>query len=222
MIIRILSIATGVLLGTNVLAQSTANNQLQERSKELLRADVSLYQNEEAYHLPWERIMEKDVLWAKIVWRTIDIHDAANSAFSGDKQLVNVLIEGALGGKITLYDAANDRFTNELSKEDIVALVAPAKGRKAIKPSSITRYMVKEQWVFTNQGKMVVRIVGIAPMKDATNALFWTFFPGDREYLAQVNTANGKNWDLVFSNREFKSTIEKVNEDVRAQRLEKE
>lgn len=166
--------------------------------------------------------MEKDVLWAKTVWRTIDIHDAANSAFSGDKQLISVLIEGALGGKIKLYDATNDRFMNELSKEDIVALVAPAKGKKAIKPSSITRYKIKEQWLFTNQGKMVVRIVGVAPMKDATNALFWTFFPSDREYLAQINTPNSKSWDEVLSNRDFKSTIEKVSGDVRAKRLEKE
>ncbi len=220
--IRLFSIAAVLLFSSNTFAQTMTNDQLQARAKELLKQDASQYVNEETYALPAERIMEKDILWAKTVWRNIDAHDAVNQAFNTGKPLVNILIEGALSGKIKLYDAVDDRFTKELSKEEIVALMAPGKGKAAIKPSSITQYRIKEQWLFTNQNKMVVRIVGLAPVTEAGTPLCWTFFPNDREYLAQVNTTTGKNWDALLTNRDFKSTIDKVKGDMRAQKMEKE
>lgn len=217
----LLTIAT-ILISGHMFAQTTTDEQVQTRSKQLLKQDVSQYVNEEAYHLPWERIMEKDVLWAKTVVRTIDMNAPANQALNSEKILFNTLIEGALGGKIKLYDSTNDRFMNTLSKEGILALVAPGHNKKAIKPSSISKYRVKEQWLFTNQGKMTVRIIGLAPLTTEGKPLFWAYFPNCREYLAQVTTTTGKNWDEILSNREFTSTIEKVKGDTRAQKLENE
>lgn len=219
---RFLPTIATMLISGHMFAQTTTNEQVQTRSKQLLKQDVSQYVNEEAYHLPWEQLMEKDILWKKTVRRTIDMNAPANQALNREKILFNILIEGALGGKIKLYDSTNDRFMNTLSKEDILALVAPGHNKKATKPSSISKYRIKEHWLFTNQGKMIVRIIGLAPLTTEGKPLFWAYFPNCREYLAQFNAGNNKNWDEILSNREFTSTIENVIDDPRAQKLEKE
>jgi hypothetical protein len=73
---------------------------------------------------------------------------------------------------------------------------------------------------------MVVRILGIAPLKDEytdenvfkfTIPLFWIYYPNIRETLAQYEVYNPENdvarinWDTYFENRFFSSYIIKVS-----------
>jgi hypothetical protein len=86
--------------------------------------------------------------------------------------------------------------------------------------------VIKEDWLFTKaKGEMTVRIMGIAPAKEITDAdgikttqpLFWIYYPDCRNFLAQFNTqfnlaGNSNNWSAYLDGRQFKSKIEKVAE----------
>ena len=104
--------------------------------------------------------------------------------------------------------------------------------RKDFKPEEITKFRVKEDWIFDrNEGKMVVRIVGIAPVKDVygdngdfrgQQAMFWLYYPDIRGVLAKYEVFNPQNdvyrytWDEFFESRQFSSRIYKVSNSLDA------
>ena len=201
--------------------------------------------------IPWQRIREDDILWKKRVWREIDTREKQNVAFryagdenTGGGMFIEILIDAIKKGKIPAYKNFDDRFTTSMTKEDILESVAgkvdtqvvedPVTGTQQIKvinrdfdPTTITKYRIKEDWIFDrNQGQMVVRIVGIAPVKDiygdagdfrGSQAMFWLYYPSIRELLAQYEVFNPQNdvmrytWDEFFESRQFASRITKVS-----------
>ena len=73
---------------------------------------------------------------------------------------------------------------------------------------------------------MVVRIIGIAPVKDVvgddgvyrgSQAMFWLYYPDIRNLLAQYEVYNPQNdisrqtWDEYFESRQFSAKIIKVS-----------
>jgi len=92
-------------------------------------------------------------------------------------------------------------------------------------PEDITRFRVKEEWVFDKQySTMEVRIIGIAPVAilrtsagDAVDqaAIFWLYFPAAKPLLAKTEVFNWNNdaakltYDDVFMKRLFASYIYK-------------
>jgi hypothetical protein len=73
---------------------------------------------------------------------------------------------------------------------------------------------------------MVVRIVGLAPVKDiigddgiyrGSQPMFWLYYPDIRGLLAQYEVFNPQNdvfrytWDEFFESRQFSSKITKVS-----------
>ncbi|RYZ41767.1 MAG: gliding motility protein GldN, partial [Sphingobacteriales bacterium] len=95
-------------------------------------------------------------------------------------------------------------------------------------PDLITRFRLKEDWFFDrNLGRMVVRIIGIAPLLDKYNEesqqymfsypMFWLHYPELREVLARYEVFNPENevarmtWDEFFENRYFASYIIKTS-----------
>jgi len=210
--------------------------------------------------IPWQYIRETDILWKKRIWRELDTREKQNVAFryagdenTGGGMFIEILIDAIKKGKIKAYQGIDDRFTANMTREDIQAVVAgkvdtvevedPINGNKILKenrrdfnPESITKYRIKEDWIFDrNQGQMVVRIVGIAPVQDVigedgvyrgSKALFWLYYPDIRGLLAQYEVYNPNNdvarytWDEFFESRQFSSKITKVsnafNEDFKA------
>ena len=199
-------------------------------------------------YVPWEPIPEANIVWRKRVWREIDVKAAQNEFFnnaedgSNSLPLFSVLLEGAKGGKMKLYDAADDRFTKQISytelekkAKDMVLqrkITDPTTGMEigqcvALGKSDAmpVKYLMKEDWLFLkDKNKMVVRIVGIAPvmtvMGDAgemtEKPLFWIYYPDNREYLSQFNSSKGSTpltWDSVFEGRQFSSKITKTSND---------
>ena len=181
--------------------------------------------------IPWENIMEKDILWKKRVWRSIDASYGENSGSFGyrngspnSNSFVSVLINGVMSDKIKAY--ADERFTTVLTKDLFIELL------KGIGPGgNISHYSLKEDWLFTNttpQGRMEVRIVGIAPEIEATDSagkiitqpLFWIYYPDCRDFLAQFKSgykdehAVPYNWNEYFESRQFKSKIVRVENRV--------
>ena len=199
--------------------------------------------------IPWQPIREADILWKKRVWREIDTREKQNIAFryagdenSGGGMFIEILIDALKTGKIKGYKTFDDRFTTQMSKEDIMESVASKPDTQTVidpttnteqqkiiqrdfDPTTIHRYRIKEDWIFDrNQGQMVVRIIGIAPVKDVYDennvyrgpqAMFWLYYPDIRNLLAQYEVFNPQNdvsrmtWDEFFESRQFSSKVYK-------------
>ncbi len=201
--------------------------------------------------IAWQPIRETDILWKKRVWREIDVREKQNVAFryagdesSGGGMFIEILIDGLKTGRIKGYKQFDDRFTQVMSKEDIMesvqghtdtqVILDPIENKEIQKiiqrdfdPTAIRKFRIKEDWIFDrNQGQMVVRIVGIAPIIDVvgedgvyrgSKAMFWLYYPDIRQLLAQYEVYNAQNdiarytWDEFFESRQFASKITKVS-----------
>jgi gliding motility associated protien GldN len=205
----------------------------------------------------WQHLREDDILWKKRVWREIDTREKQNVAFryqgdenTGGGMFIEILLDAIKRGKIKAYNSfADDRFTTIMTKEEVMESIAgkvdtitqqdPVDGhevvsyiKKDFKPESITQYRIKEDWIFDrNEGKMIVRIVGLAPVKDVygdggeyrgKQAMFWLYYPDIRGLLAQYEVVNPLNdvarytWDEFFESRQFSSKITKVSNPFQA------
>jgi len=201
--------------------------------------------------LPWQRVREVDVLWSKRVWREIDTREKQNIGFryAGDENtgggyFIEILIDAIKRGKVKAYGSVDDRFTTPLTKEqlneqmsvkpDTTTVINPVDGTESVvitnrqfDPESVIKFRIKEDWIFDrNLGKMVVRIIGLAPMKDkkdesgayiGTSPMFWLNYPELRDVLAQYEVVNPDNdvhritWDDFFEQRQFSSKIIKMS-----------
>jgi gliding motility associated protien GldN len=199
--------------------------------------------------LPWQPLREADVLWKKRIWREIDIRQKQNMAFrypgddnTGGGMFIEILIDAVKKGKVKAYSTVDDRFTSALTKEqilegltgkpDTIPVVDPITGETSYKiiqrdfnPDMVTKFRLKEDWIFDrNLGRMVVRIIGLAPLKDiynedgsfrASTPMFWLYYPELRDLLVQYEVYNPENdvarmnWDEFFENRFFSSYIVK-------------
>ena len=204
-----------------------------------------------AMPIPWQRIREADVLWQKTVWREIDSREKQNIGFrypgdenTGGGMFIEILIDAVKTGKATAYSTYDDRFTQKLTKDQVMEKLTPKSDtqtfedpvtgqqitkviQKDFHPEDVTKFRIKEKWIFDrNQGKMVVRIEGIAPVKDEYGddgayrgpvALFWLSYPEIRPTLAAYEVYNPQNevfratWDDFFETRQFSSKVFKVS-----------
>lgn len=199
----------------------------------------------------WQHVREADILWKKRVWREIDIREKQNMAFrypgddyTGGGYFIEIILDAVKKGKIKAYSNIDDRFTTSLTKEQILDILIgkpdttmvedPITGEftmsitsREFNPDAVTKFRIKEDWVFDrNLGRMVVRIVGVAPILDRYNddgsfrgsqAVFWMYYPEIRPMLAQYEVFNPENdvarisWDEYFEGRFFSSRIIKTS-----------
>lgn len=201
--------------------------------------------------LNWQPIRENDIMWKKRIWREIDTREKQNMAFrypgdenTGGGYFIEILLDGVKKGKIKAYSNFDDRFTQALSRDQITEMLVgkpdtvmsenPVTGQvemrisnREFNPDVVTKYRIKEDWMFDrNLGRMVVRIIGIAPLIDRYNddgtyrgsqPMFWLYYPEIREVIAQYEVYNPENdvarmsWDEYFEGRFFSSRITKVS-----------
>jgi len=202
--------------------------------------------------LPWQPVREADVMWRKRVWREINTLEKQNLAFrypgdeyTGGGYFIEILLHAIKNGQIKAYSNFDDRFTQPLSVEQIEEIVRgtvdttevydPTTNtvqyvvtQRDFDPDGVTKYRLKEDWIFDrNLGRMVVRIIGIAPVQDirdpltnevrGQSALFWVYYPDARNTLAQYEVFNPENdvqrltWDDYFEGRFFSSRIIKIS-----------
>jgi gliding motility associated protien GldN len=164
--------------------------------------------------------------------------------YTGGGFFIEIILDAVKKGKIKAYSNMDDRFTTALSKDQIMELLIgkpdtvmvenPETGEMIMKISSrefnpdvVTKYRIKEDWVFDrNLGRMVVRIIGVAPIQDrlnedgtfrASQAVFWLYYPEMRDMLAQYEVFNPENdvaritWEEYFEGRYFSSKIIKTS-----------
>ena len=138
--------------------------------------------------VPYSYIRESDVMWAKDVWRAIDLRHRSNmplryplegSMSGGDRySLFGLLMEGIKTEEVTPYfynpiAGWKDPFSNTLSLDEIYTrtggdTIVDDEGnflRVQQLTNNILQFQLQEQWYFDKQHSvMKVRIVALAPV----------------------------------------------------------
>lgn len=201
--------------------------------------------------LAWQPVRENDVLWRKRVWREIDTREKQNQSFrfpgddaTGGGFYIEIIMNAVKNGRLKAYSGIDDRFTSALTRDMVMEIMTGKPDTQIVEnavtgetemritqrdfnPDAVTKYRIKEDWIMDrNLGRMVVRIVGIAPYIDRYDAngefrasapLFWLYYPEVREVNAQYEVYNPANdaarmtWDEYFESRQFASRIVKVS-----------
>ena len=190
--------------------------------------------------LAYDHVREADILWQKRVWRVLDVREKINLPFNNpERPLISILLEAAEDDKIELYSVIDDKFTTPMTEEergaiaggiDTVPVINPDDYSvtydlvpRELNPDDVRRYRLQEVWYFDKESStMKVRILGIAPLKDELDengnvlyerAMFWVYYPGARQVLANenaftsANDAANRSWEDVFESRFFNSYI---------------
>jgi len=141
--------------------------------------------------VPYVFVREADAMWAKRVWRTIDLREKINFPYyypsqpsEGRMSLFDILKKGIRSGRITAYGNPflDDQFTEPLTtaqaekmfiRLDTITTIDENEMEKRIPISEevsspdIKQYWIKEDWFFDRQRSVMdVRIIGICPLKE--------------------------------------------------------
>ena len=222
-----------------------------------LRNDAAIERNivKDRVPLEYEHIREDDAVYRTRVWREIDIREKMNLPFrysanedNGNQRFIAILVKAVKDSLVTAFDPIDDRFTTplpiakamqqfgggmdtvpsyDLNGNLVKYVITP----KEVDPDSITKFRIKEEWVFDKESsRMFIRILGIAPLKklqtstgvtigDEDIPMFWIYYPDTRPILAKYEAYNSKNfggrmtWEELFENRFFSSYIVKSSLD---------
>jgi len=146
--------------------------------------------------IPFPFIREADVLWAKKVWRIIDLRERINmplyypiQTMDDRYSLIELLIYGIQYEGLTAYSAKNndefkvtmnfDQVMQEMGAvadtSDVLNVATGLYEQKIIqgerKSDEIKQIMVKEIWFFDrNYSKLDVRILGLCPIREYTES----------------------------------------------------
>jgi gliding motility associated protien GldN len=128
--------------------------------------------------IPYSPIREADVMWAKDIWRIIDLREKLNqplyfpvNPIGKRMNFFSLVMYGISEHNLHAFkDDKNNLFSTQtmIGYKDIVAKLDPdtAFGVVRLKTQLVKQLLVKEKWFFDKQhSTMKVQIVGVAPIK---------------------------------------------------------
>nr|WP_321406105.1 gliding motility protein GldN [uncultured Carboxylicivirga sp.] len=142
--------------------------------------------------IPYAHIREADVLWAKKIWRVIDLREKINlpmyyptTKMDDRMSLIDLLVYGITYEGLTAYSTkSDDEFQVPLTLDqvmremgavsDTMEIQNPETGlyetrviEGEVRSTEFKQIMLKEIWFFDrNYSRMDVRIVGICPIRE--------------------------------------------------------
>ncbi len=181
-----------IILSATLLAGLTAG--LDARAQTVLDGAYIKENTKTQRVVPYPHIREADVMWARRVWRTIDLREKINHTLyyplepiNDRKSLFDVIKQALItDGSITAYDPGpllqDDEFrkpllTSELKEiftridtvyvEDVDGNMVASVQESSLESRDVKMYRIKEDWVFDKQrSKIDIRILGVAPMRE--------------------------------------------------------
>jgi len=209
-------------------------------------------QIEKSEIIPLPDIREADVMWSTTIWREIDLRQKINHPYyfpldvsNGYTSLFQLMTDEISVGCMNAYRpsviSSKSEFSDKMTCAQLDNLINPqdsiqtidiatntniwVPNEDPIEPEEITRYRIKEQWIFDKQhSRMTVRTIGIAPMNEVRgedgsfrgySILFWINYPESREVLAKYpvhvrqNDNKALNFDDMFAKRYYDGFIVK-------------
>lgn len=171
--------------------------------------------------LPYQPVREADIFYEKRIWRVIDVREKMNQPFTyPEMPLFTVIMDGINSGEIRAFSAEDDKFSYQLSPEEVASMLSSADTvitfdpdsyeeiievvRNDMDPLDVERYRLKEVWFFDEEtSRMNVRILGISPMRNVYDRetgefryeqpMFWIYYPECREMFARHQVFNDIN-----------------------------
>ncbi len=159
-------------------------------------------------------IREADVMWAKDIWRIVDLNERQNFPFyfpiekrPNQLNLFNVLLAGIDSNKITAYKNDDLIWNDTLTKKQVFNKIvlsdsinvyyADEFGNEYVKTQFMSdtlsgeyigQYWIKEKWFFDKQRSVMdVRIVAVCPVKyDVSKEILIPLF--------WINYSDARNW----------------------------
>jgi gliding motility associated protien GldN len=180
------------LVGTFIIAQVswsqntvTQTTQLATPNPQLTLDTLKIVDVYEKIHIPEKKpipyspIREADVMWAKDIWRIIDLREKLNqplyypvTPIGNRMSFFSLVMYGIREHNLHAFkDDKNNLFSTKTMigyKDIYIALEADTllNGEVRLKTNLVKQLLVKEKWYFDKQhSTMKVQIVGIAPIK---------------------------------------------------------
>ncbi|MCT4588234.1 MAG: gliding motility protein GldN [Carboxylicivirga sp.] len=142
--------------------------------------------------IPYVHVREADVLWAKKIWRVIDLREKINlpmyyptTKMDDRYNLIDLLIYGIKYEGLTAYSSStDDEFQVPLSLDQVMREMGAVSDTQMIRnvetglyeekvvkaeisSTEIKQFMLKEIWFFDRKySRMDVRIVGLCPIRE--------------------------------------------------------
>lgn len=166
---------THYFLAASIIALCASTNQLFSQSGKKV--------------VPLSSLIERDVMWKKRTWRTLDLKEKMNHPFYfptesyGKMNSLFTLIKKSISSyELTVYDAINDEFTVPLENKAALSIGSSTETiyfdneydepdstviESRIESSDVMRFRLKEEWFFDRQrSTLEVRIIGICPVAE--------------------------------------------------------
>lgn len=175
--------------------------------------------------MPYPTVKEEDIAYKIRIWNDIDTRQRANRFLMytqnefGTQNLINIIMDAIKSNKITAFSNEDDRFTTPLTASDAIAefgggldtaarydmegnIVGYQVRRRAVDMDSVYTYRLKEDWFYDkNYGRMMVRIIGIAPvipyklstgeiLPGSEHPTFWLYYDDLRPFLSRYQTVH--------------------------------
>ncbi len=141
--------------------------------------------------IPYAHVREADVLWAKKIWRIIDLREKINltmyypvTPIDDRMNLIDLLLYGVQFEGLTAYTTGNDEFKVPMTWEQVSTAMGAASDTTMVqdpetgeyvekivggtmRSNEIKQIMLKEIWFFDrNYSRMDVRVIGLCPIRE--------------------------------------------------------